>query len=275
MFDNFTTWNAYEAPGDGANQIGWPFALYVTHTGSIYMADGKNDRVIRVNGISGSGWTSFGTYGSGVGMGQFDKLLGLWVDESSGNKIYLADGTRIKRMDDMSGAGWTVYGDSGSGDGQFTRAWGITVRTHATTGFPAGIYVSDRKLDRIVYISDMTGAGWTAFGTNGTGVGQFKGPSGIAFGKDDKLYIVDTHRIVRIDDMTGAGWTTYGYPGPGTTAGQFYLPEGIALDSLNRIYVADSAHMVRMDDMTGAGWLTFGGMFDGKLLGTIVGVAVH
>jgi hypothetical protein len=42
------------------------------------------------------------------------------------------------------------------------------------------IYVSDNGNNRIVRMDDMTGAGWTAFGSVGSGTDQFNSPAGIA-----------------------------------------------------------------------------------------------
>lgn len=41
----------------------------------------------------------------------------------------------------------------------------------------AGIYVADRLNGRIVYMKDMSGAGWVTFGTTGKGTKQFDNPS--------------------------------------------------------------------------------------------------
>ena len=41
------------------------------------------------------------------------------------------------------------------------------------------IYVADYSNNRIVRMTDVTGAGWTTFGSKGTGANQFNGPVGI------------------------------------------------------------------------------------------------
>ena len=35
-------------------------------TGPIYVADGINARIVRINNISGAGWTTFGSFGPGT-----------------------------------------------------------------------------------------------------------------------------------------------------------------------------------------------------------------
>jgi hypothetical protein len=63
-------------------------------------------------------------------------------------------------------------------------------------------------------IDDMSGAGWTAFGTRGSGDGQFDHPGGIAVGPLGRIFVVDRNnaRLVRIDDLSGTGWTTLAIP---------------------------------------------------------------
>src|SRR5437879_12852428 len=85
------------------------------------------------------------------------------------------------------------------------------------------IYVADASNNRIVRMDDMTGAGWTPFGTSGSGMNQFNGPFGI-FVSAEQIYVADrnNNRIVRMDSMTGAGWTESGTLGNGPH--QFTLP---------------------------------------------------
>src|SRR5207253_8106308 len=98
------------------------------------------------------------------------------------------------------------------------------------------------------------------FGSQGTGVGQFNRPEGIALDANGRIYITDneSNRIVRIDDMTGAGWVTFGSLGSGV--GQFHQPHDIAIGPTGKIYIMDTTNgrLVRMNDMTGAGWFSFG-----------------
>ena len=89
------------------------------------------------------------------------------------------------------------------------------------------IFVADQSNHRIVRINDMTGAGWTSFGSTGSGVNQFNVPTGIFVNAGGQIFVADqtNHRIVRINDMTGAGWTTFGSLGSGVN--QFADPTGI------------------------------------------------
>src|SRR5437667_4759674 len=86
----------------------------------------------------------------------------------------------------------------------------VAIGTSACTGVISPppvpkIYVADESNNRIVRMDDMTGAGWTPFGTSGSGPNQFSSPFGI-FVSAGEIFVVDTviNRIVRMDDMISA-----------------------------------------------------------------------
>jgi DNA-binding beta-propeller fold protein YncE len=73
------------------------------------------------------------------------------------------------------------------------------------------IEVADKVNDRIVQVDDITGAGWTTFGTTGAGFMQFNGPAGVAVDSADNIYASDqgNNRIIVMADINGLGWTPY------------------------------------------------------------------
>ena len=77
------------------------------------------------------------------------------------------------------------------------------------------IYVTDALNNRVVRISDMTGADWTALGSQGAGVNQFNEPDGVFVDVAGRILVADfgNARVVLVNDMTGAGWTTLRTPG--------------------------------------------------------------
>src|SRR3989304_5040117 len=131
----------------------------------IYVTDQHNDRVVRIDNLSGAGWTSIGTYGDGPN--QFAIPYAIFVDTAG--KIYVADSAnnRIVRMDDMTGVNWIAFGTYGTGTNQFAHLSGIYVDTAGK------IYVADTNNRRIVRMDDMTGTNWTTLGTSGSGTKQF------------------------------------------------------------------------------------------------------
>ncbi len=80
------------------------------------------------------------------------------------------------------------------------------------------LFITDQLNNRIVRVDDTSGAGWVAYGTSGTGTGNFDSPIDVFIDASNRIYICDmgNHRIVRMDDMLGNGWVEYGTYGTGT-----------------------------------------------------------
>ena len=192
----------------------------------IYVPDCNNHRIIRIDDMTGSGWVSYGTEGSGVG--EFYRTTAVAIGPEG--RVYIADfgNDRIVRIDNMSGEGWVSLGTEGSGIGELSGPRGIDI-----VGPDGKIYVSDCNNNRIVRMDDMSGAGWVSYGgpTYGSGIGEFHHTLGIDVGYDGKIYVADNgnDRIVRIDDMSGAGWISYGSEGSGI--GEFIGPFDIEVAS--------------------------------------------
>jgi sugar lactone lactonase YvrE len=251
--------------GTAVGEFGGEQDVFVDTNGQIYIADTFNDRIVRMDDMSGTNWTTLGT--SGTGTNQFTTPRSIFVRNGH---IYVTDGfnyPRIVQMDDMTGKNWTTYPPTEMNPSPFKTAWGLFVDA---TGH---IYLTDsdrgsgNSFSRIVRMDDITGANFTAYGSFGSGVGQFAGVWAISVDASGHIYIADfdNARIVRIDDMTGTNWTTLGTFGVGV--GEFFAPAGLFVDATGRIYVADYGgsagygadnHIVRMDDMTGKNWTTLG-----------------
>ncbi len=92
----------------------------------IFVADAGNNRIVRIDDMTGAGWTTLG--GQGNGNKQLTLPNGIVVDAAG--RIYVADfgNNRIVRMNDMTGAGWTTLGGPGTGKNQFNSPRGIFVR---------------------------------------------------------------------------------------------------------------------------------------------------
>jgi sugar lactone lactonase YvrE len=246
------SWSFTTAPSSNSCAAG-------TDSGKIYVADFVNDRIVRMDDMCGTNWTTLGATGTAVG--DFGGEQDVFVDTNG--QIYVADtfNNRIVRMDDMSGTNWTVLGTTpGTGTNQFMTPRSIFVRN-------GHIYVTDGfDYPRIVQMDDMTGTNWTTYPPNETSTSPFKTAWGLFVDAAGHIYVTDSDRgggnsfsrIVRMDDITGANFTAYGTFGNGT--GQFEGVWGISVDSTGHIYIADfdNARIVRIDDMTGANWTTVG-----------------
>ena len=229
----FDTWQTIGAQGGGIAQFHFPKEVAVDASGHIYVADASNNRIVRMDDMSGANWTSLGSYGNGAN--QFSNPFGVAVDGTG--RIYVADASnnRIVRMDDMTGTNWTALGSPGTGINQFIAPTGIVVDASGH------IYTADQN-SRIVRMDDMNGTNWNTLGSLGTGIRQFNNPIGLALDASGHIYIADSNnnRIVRMNDMSGAGWITLGSSGSGIN--QFNNPWGIAVDATDSIYVADGSN---------------------------------
>ena len=175
-------WTTFGTHGTGVDQFSFPTGIFVDGAGRIYVTDSdvanSFDRVVRIDDMTGTNWTTFGTNGSGVN--QFSALWGIFVDPAG--HIYLTDaGTnaRVVRMDDMSGTNWTTYGTFGQGSpGDFYSPASIFVDANGR------IYVVDDAItyqsdNGVVRMDDMTGKNWIRFGKTGGGVGEFSQATGL------------------------------------------------------------------------------------------------
>src|SRR5713226_5049169 len=162
--------------------IGWGLSIFLfallmvgsagaqapASSAGIFVADTGNNRTVRIDDMTGAGWTTLGGPAAGQGINQFNALRGVFVDTAG--RMYAGDASnnRIVRVNDMTGAGWSTLGAPGPGTNQFSRPHGIFVDRAGR------IYVTDNGNNRIARMNDMTGAGWITFGSEGSGTNQFR-----------------------------------------------------------------------------------------------------
>ncbi len=258
-----TNWNTVTTPS--------PSSVALDATNRIYVTDGTNNSIIRMDSISGAGAVSFGT--SGGGVGQFLHPTGVFVDGAG--RIYVADegNHRIVRIDDMTGTNWTPFGVNGVDTGQFVLPAAITVDGSNR------IYVADFSLGRIVRIDDMNGTNWTEYGTVGAGVGQFSSPRGLYVDGTGRIYVADdlNNRVVRIDDMSGANWAQV-YRNSQDATDSLLGPAGVSVVGRNLFVTSyKSARVIEMDTtMSGSNWYGLGSHGTGvKQFGAPLGIVAH
>jgi streptogramin lyase len=194
--DNLSGQNRVEfgAPGDGIGKFNTLVSVAIGPDSRIYLADGGNGRIIRIDDMTGANWISWNN------NGQITSVENVFV--ASTDKIYFKGNGYISRIDDMLGTGYQRLMKSGLG------RFCVTPDGHIYAPVSQGL----------VRFDDLDGSGEVRFGSiYGSGTGQFAGPSSVSVGTNGQIYIADSgnDRIVRIDDMTGKNWTTFGTNGAG------------------------------------------------------------
>jgi DNA-binding beta-propeller fold protein YncE len=179
--------------------------------------------------------TKWGSRGSANGEFKFPN--GIAID-SSGN-VYVAD-TGNQRIQKFGPGGNFIraWGSFGTGNGQFDSPWGIAVDSSSN------VYVTDnadfsRPVNHRIQKFRSDGSFIRAWGSFGTGNGQFNCPSGIAIDSSANVYVADRNNN-RIQKFTNEGNFIRTWGTPGTGNGQFTQPIGVALDSSANVFVSDS-----------------------------------
>ncbi len=96
------TTETFGGKGGSSCQFHSPESIAVDRQGRIYIGD--QNRIIRIDDISGTGWATFGKLGKG--NGQFTLIRDIAVDSRA--RIYAVDmfAHRLVRIDNMLGDGW-------------------------------------------------------------------------------------------------------------------------------------------------------------------------
>lgn len=248
-----SNWATTSAPASFAA----PYGIGIDSAGLLYASDqGSNDRIARMDNLTGVGFLTFGT--TGTGTNQFNNPAGLRVDISG--QVFVADSLNNRVVSFLwGGALWTAYKPTG----------GDALNTPMGVGWDNNTGTSDRKIyildsgnSKIVRVDSLaTGANRAVFGGFGAGVGQFNLPMGLYL-QSGVIYVADTgnNRIVSFNfsefgNPAPPSWTEYN--GIGSGIGGLTSPDGIYIPVVSsQMYVADTGNhrIVRVDlPLTAAG----------------------
>ena len=239
--------------GDGgaatSAQLDNPYVVALDGAGNLYIADGGNHRIRKVNSagvistVAGSGAQGFG----GDGGAATAALLNFPIDvapDALGN-LYIAEwvNNRIRKVD-SDGNISTVAGRE-----QLSNPQGV-----APDG-AGNLYIADtgnhriHKVDSAGVISTVAGSGTAGFSGDSSAAtaAQLNTPADVAPDGAGNLYITDrgNERIRKVDSAgvisTVAGSGTAGFSGDGgaATAAQLNEPYGVALDGAGNLYIAE------------------------------------
>ena len=133
--------------------------------------------------------------------------------------------------------------------------------TAVTLDGDSNVYVTDAWTDRVT-VFDREGELLRTFGESGSGAGQLRRPSGVAF-DGENLLVVDTHNH-RIQKLTPDGEYLSEWGVRGSGEGEFHSPWGITTDANGFIYVADHKnHRMQKFDPDGGFVFALGSRGDG------------
>ncbi|MGH8907595.1 MAG: hypothetical protein ACRD0K_13975, partial [Egibacteraceae bacterium] len=250
--------------GDGGPatqaQLDYPTSVAIDQAGNLYITDGRNERVRRVDAdgiittVVGTDRPAFSGDGPATQAQlafptdvAIDQIGNLYITEAGKHRVRRVDADGI--MTTVAGTG--IEGFSGDGgpatQAQLTHPEGIAVDDDGT------LYITDdsnriRRVDADGIITTVAGTGAEGFSGDGGPATQaeLNNPEGIAIGGDGTLYIADSDndRIRRITP-TGVITTLAGTEGPlgggdPATHARFAYPTGVAIDQAGNLYITES-----------------------------------
>jgi sugar lactone lactonase YvrE len=243
-----SSWGGY---GEANGYFKEPEGIAVS--GYVYVSDTMNFRIQKFtsDGIFVDAWGS-----RGEGDGEFDHIRGLAVD-GSGN-VYVTDSNG--KIQKFSSNGTFLLSMTGEG-----YVPGQTLFSKLAVDESGYIYATDVKYNRVQKFSPA-GVFVQAWGSGGSGDGQFNEPNGIAVGNDGYIYVADTFNR-RIQRFTKEGVFVSKWGTHGSGEGELEDPRCLAVDSAGNLFVGDSHRIQRFtpDGVFLTGWGDWGdadGEFD-------------
>jgi len=227
-----------------------PSGVALGSNGYLYICDFSVDRVTKQYSVPSyqeepgptlhSPFTVWGE--SGSGSGEFDHPGGIEIDDEG--RVYVAD-SRNSRIQIFDSYGDCIgewgppegYREQYEDDGEMKYLWrpGCLAIDHQngylyTTG--------DWYWSYKVFKFDLDGSFIEAFGSSGSGLGQFSGISGIAVDEEGNLYVTESlnDRVQILDSQGNSISMLYDLNGP----------QGIELDAEGNIYVL---YLYKEDDI--------------------------
>jgi DNA-binding beta-propeller fold protein YncE len=210
------------------------------------------------NGVCAEGgYTFVGQFGeSGFDDGEF--FLPTTIAISAGVQVYVAD-TGNRRIEAFTR------------DGDFLGGWEIPDVAFSYIGVALAADGSVYVTDASPQVQKFDGAGifQLAFGSQGSGPGEFNEPKGIAVHGNGDVSVVDSDNS-RIQTFEADGTLPRASGSPGSGEGQFARPEGIAITTNDEVFIADFAnHRIQKFAANGDFLTSWGseGSGDGQFLG--------
>lgn len=254
----------------------YPQAIALDSQGNLFITDLSNQRVRRVDAVSGvittiAGTGSSGYNGDGIPATAAQLNYPDGVAVASNGDVYIADFTnqRVRRIDATTGLISTVAGTGVAGfDGDGTAtAKQLRDPVHVSFDASGNLLIADVSNERIRRLDLMSGligtiAGTGTTGFNGDGIAatsaDLNQPTGVVSDASGNFYFADLQndRIRRVDAVSGlistiAGDGTYATSGDGgpAAAAQVARPTSLCRDAAGNLFIAENGnHVIRRID---------------------------
>jgi YD repeat-containing protein len=292
----------FGGPGTGDGQFNNPSALAIDAAGNLWIADQGNHRVQKFN-ASGQFVSKFGETGFATGklLGPTGVAIGpdgsVWVSDSLKVQRFTTAGAFIDRVGSNGtapgqvnspqalalGPGGNVYvADAGNkriavfnAEGDFQRQFSTVTGTgqlieptEVDLDEAGNVWVADSQADR-VQLFDSAGAPVMAFGSSGSGKGQFglDSSAGVSSDGQGRLWVADPEND-RVQRWLVAQFTSalpgFNFGAPGAAPGQLDAPADVVIDAQDNLWVLDSANnRVQKFGPSGELLTQFGGLGSG------------
>lgn len=258
--------------GSGFNQLNSPFGFFMDSNQTIYVADAKNNRIMKWLTNQTVGELVAGTGSRGDHDDEFNNPQDVFVDNNE--TIYVSDtmngrvqiwlkgaknGTTLIQNIDPIGIALDNQGSlylTNWLKGELSK-WYINGTIQdillSNLSFPymlfidknQSAYVSDTSNSSIIRIDGQTkNISIVAGGSPGGNLSQLSWPQGIFIDDVGNVYIADSHnhRIMRWAHGSTAVNVIVGGKGPGSDPDQLYNPSDLSFDSEGNLYVVDNGN---------------------------------
>lgn len=255
-------YNGDNIPATDAN-IGLPGGVTIDNEGNIYICDGVNCRVRKVDtfGIittfAGTGTGGYSGDGGPASAAQLNNPYRLFID-SAGNKYITDCGNSCIRKIDVGGIITTVAGNGTmgfSGDNGPATAAQLKFPRSVAIDRSGNLYIADANNHRVRRVAPSgiitTIAGTGIAGYNGDNIAataaQLNVPYSIMTDESSTVYVVDGDnnriRIILngiISTIAGSGYSLYNGDGLPATQTNLAGPSGLVMHTDGRLFLSDS-----------------------------------
>jgi sugar lactone lactonase YvrE len=213
-----------------------PSGINIDPEGNLWVVDWAANRVIEFNG-EGSFVREFGS--KGAGEVQFEHPDAISVDANGCVWIGDEGNDRIQVL--TEGGGYiTKFGSKGSGAEQFDFEYPMGILANGS----GEVWITDARNNRMSEwtIPSLKLTYSSSFGSKGTGVGQFEGPTGIAVNPINGNVVVSDEENARVEVFSQKGEYLTEFGKAGSAEGEFKSPKGLAIDSKGNVWVTDTGN---------------------------------